>query len=555
MKPTICTTKQCRGGVPSLRCLAVAALVFVALAFASGAFAQAEQDAAAAVTEEGAGESDAGPSTDAEGEAPAEPRAEETLQADAEGPVDAAESAQTPEELTGDTGPADEAAAGDDDWGEFDDWEEEDGGGDSGAKAWGFQLGGFVEGLIAPRVVRSSASANEFVAAEARFRLNLDATHEIASARFRGDVYADGVDSRVWFDIRDASIFVRGGNWFSMRFGRQVLTWGTGDFLFLNDLFPKDFNSFFIGRADEYLKAPSNSVQTTFMMKKVGLDLIWTPIFEPDRFIDGERLSFFNPLLGEIQGDRTTFVDAEGNPQPASPIEPLFPEKRLRNGTIHGRLYGSAGPVELAAYGYVGFWPQPTALAGLPGDPANPPNVTYARLGAYGASIRAPLGGGLINIEGAFYDSFDDRAGADPTTPNSQFRGLAGYERELFPKFQMGLQYYLEYTLKYDELTATPPPGGTPGSYWPQYLPNRFRHVLTLRLTQFLVMDNLELSLFTFFSPDELDTYIRPRITYKIIEPLAIVVGANLMFGRHEYTFFGQLKENTNVYARVRYSF
>jgi hypothetical protein len=349
-------------------------------------------------------------------------------------------------------------------------------------------------------------------------------------------VYADGVESRVWFDIRDASIFVRGGNWFSMRFGRQVLTWGTGDFLFLNDLFPKDFNSFFIGRADEYLKAPSNSVQTTFMMKKVGLDLIWTPIFEPDRFINGERLSFFNPLIGEIQGDRS----------PLSPIQPLFPDKRLRNGTIHGRLYGSAGPVELAAYGYAGFWPQPLALTGLP-DPTNPPQLTYARLAVYGASVRAPLGGGLINVEGAFYDSFDDRVGTDPTTPNSQFRGLAGYERELFPKFQMGLQYYLEYTLKYDELQSN--------SLWPAYEQHEFRHLLTLRLTQFLVMDNLELSLFTFFSPDELDTYIRPRITYKIIEPLAIVVGANLMFGRHDYTFFGQLKENTNVYARLRYSF
>jgi hypothetical protein len=137
--------------------------------------------------------------------------------------------------------------------------------------------------------------------------------------------------------------------------------------------------------------------------------------------------------------------------------------------------------------------------------------------------------------------------GTDPTTPNSQFRGLAGYERELFPKFQMGLQYYLEYTLKYDELQSN--------SLWPAYEQHEFRHLLTLRLTQFLVMDNLELSLFTFFSPDELDTYIRPRITYKIIEPLAIVVGANLMFGRHDYTFFGQLKENTNVYARLRYSF
>ncbi len=540
MKPTICTTKQCHRGGGSLRCIAMAALVFAALALASSALGQVDQVSAAPNVEEGAGESDAGPSTKSPPEASADPRSEEALESDAEGPVNAADAADSPEELAGDVEPT-EQSGGDEDWGEFDDWDEEEGGGEgegsSGARGWGFQLGGFVEGLVAPRVVRSSASANEFAAAEARFRLNLDATHEIASARFRGDVYADGADSRVWFDIRDASIFVRGGTWFNMRFGRQVLTWGTGDFLFLNDLFPKDFNSFFIGRADEYLKAPSNSVQTTFMMKKVGLDLIWTPIFEPDRFINGERLSFFNPLLGQIQGDRSEF----------SPIQPLFPDKRLRNGSIHGRLYGSAGPVELAAYGYVGFWPQPIALTAIP-DPANPPpDLTYARLAVYGASVRAPLGGGLINVEGAFYDSFDDRLGTDPTTPNSQFRGLVGYERELFPKFQMGLQYYLEYTLKHDELLAN--------SLWREYEQHEFRHLITLRLTQFLVMDNLELSLFVFFSPDELDTYIRPRITYKIIEPLAIVVGANLMFGRDDYTFFGQLQENTNVYARLRYSF
>jgi len=480
MKSPMCPTKQCSRSLGWLRCVVVAALAFAALAFASGALAQDEQGS------------------------------------------------ETPEELAGDVEPLEDA--GDDDWGEFDEWEEEEGDG-SGGKASAFQLGGFVEGLTAARVVRSSASANEFVAGEARFRLNLDATHDIASARFRGDVFADGVEGRVWFDIRDASIFVRGGNWFNMRVGRQVLTWGTGDFLFLNDLFPKDFNSFFIGRADEYLKAPSNSIITTFNIKKVGLDLVWTPIFEPDRFIDGQRLSFFNPLVGDIIGDRS----------PLTPIQPLFPDKRLRNGTVHGRLYGTAGAVELAAYGYVGYWPQPLALD------LTALQVTYARLGAYGASVRAPLFGGLFNVEGAFYDSFEDREGTDATIPNSQFRGLVGYERELFPKFQMGLQYYLEYTFNHDELLEN--------SLWPEYEQHELRHMLTLRLTQLLVMDKLELSLFTFFSPDELDTYIRPRITYKIIEPLAIVVGANLMFGRHDYTFFGQLKENTNVYARLRYSF
>ena len=299
---------------------------FAALAFASGAFAQDEQDAARVHTEEGAGESDAGPSTDAECEPPAGPgrRSACKLRPKAQWTQPRAPRRRKSSLATSSRREQD---GGDEDWGEFDDWEEEDGGGDSGAKAWDFQLGGFVEGLVAPRVVRSSASASEFAAAEARFRLNLDATHEIASARFRGDVYADGVDGRVWFDIRDASIFVRGGNWFSMRFGRQVLTWGTGDFLFLNDLFPKDFNSFFIGRADEYLKAPSNSVQTTFMMKKVGLDLIWTPIFEPDRFINGERLSFFNPLTGEIQGDRSPFSPIR------TPVPRQAPAERNRSRT------------------------------------------------------------------------------------------------------------------------------------------------------------------------------------------------------------------------------
>lgn len=532
MKQTFCTTKRCRRGPGSLRCLAIAAAIAAVLALASGALAQEEQSGTPDPGEP-AGDVDEEPASSSSDVGP-DPEAEERLRDEAEGPVDAA-GAETAEELAGDTDPFEEV--GEEDWSEFDEWEEETPEGAPGTSAFQFQLGGFVEGLVAPRVVRSSASANELVANEARFRLNLDATHEIASARFRGDVFADAVARRIWFDIRDASVFIRASSWFNMRLGRQVLTWGTGDFLFLNDLFPKDFESFFIGRADEYLKAPSNSVITTFTIQKVGLDLVWTPIFEPDRFIDGERLSFFNPLVGEIIGDRS----------PITPIEPIYPEQRLRNGTVHGRLYGTVRAYELAAYGYVGYWPQPIAFTVDPADPNVVTGLTYGRLGVYGASVRGPMFGGLFNVEVAYYDSFKDRDGTDPTLPNSQFRGLVGYERELFPKFQMGLQYYLEYILDYDELESN--------SFFPQYEQDEFRHVLTLRLTQLLVLDRLELSLFTFFSPNELDTYIRPRITYKIIDPLAFVVGANLMFGRDDYTFFGQLKENTNVYVRMRYSF
>ena len=41
------------------------------------------------------------------------------------------------------------------------------------------------------------------------------------------------------------------GNAFDVKIGQQVLTWGTGDYVFLNDLFPKDYPSFFAGRSDD----------------------------------------------------------------------------------------------------------------------------------------------------------------------------------------------------------------------------------------------------------------------------------------------------------------
>ena len=69
----------------------------------------------------------------------------------------------------------------------------------------------------------------------------------------------------------------------------------------------------------------------------------------------------------------------------------------------------------------------------------------------YGApAFAGNLLGGIANIEGAYYDSRDDRDGTDPLIRNSEIRGLAGYERELVANFMLGLQYYLEWLQNYD---------------------------------------------------------------------------------------------------------
>lgn len=54
-------------------------------------------------------------------------------------------------------------------------------------------------------------------------------------------------------DLREAYLDYTTENC-DFRLGRQFVTWGVGDLLFINDVFSKDYVSFFAGRPLEYLK-------------------------------------------------------------------------------------------------------------------------------------------------------------------------------------------------------------------------------------------------------------------------------------------------------------
>ena len=79
--------------------------------------------------------------------------------------------------------------------------------------------------------------------------------------------------------------------------------------------------------------------------------------------------------------------------------------------------------------------------------------------------------------------------------------------------------------------------------------------VITLQLTQLLMNHNLELSLSAYYSPDDQDAYLRPKISYSYTDHVTMEVGANLFWGEDSHTFFGQFEKNTNIYAAARYNF
>jgi len=361
---------------------------------------------------------------------------------------------------------------------------------------------------------------------ETRLQLDFSTYTNWADFKLKTDVFGDLITEQGDFDLREAYIFTRPADRMDVKIGRQILTWGTGDLLFINDMFPKDWNSFFIGRDSEYLKAPSDAIKVSLFSDSANIDIVYTPQFDPDRFIDGEYVSYWNGNLARSAG-RDAIVHTDR------------PDRWFQDDEVAVRVYKNISNYELALYGYHGFWKSPAGQT-VSGQ------AIFPDLNVYGASVRGTVGKGIGNLEVGYYDSADDRGGKNFLISNSQMRYLAGYTQELAKDLTGGLQYYIEQTLNYSEYENSVSSGP---------LADQYRHVLTGRLTKLLMNQNLRASLFGYFSPTDKDAYFRPNIQYKASDNLLLEAGANIFFGDYPHTFFAQFENNTNIYTALRYSF
>ena len=333
-----------------------------------------------------------------------------------------------------------------------------------------------------------------------------------------------------FLDLREASAEFSPMPWMDVKVGRQILTWGTGDLVFINDLFPKDWNSFFIGRDEEYLKAPSDALKISVFTDLVNVDAVYVPRFDPDRFIDGRRLSYWSSNLGR-QAGRDAVVEAD------------IPDQWFDDQEWHARAYKTVAGYELAAYGYWGYWKSP-------GGQRPWGHATFPRLSVYGASARGQLGKGIANVEAGYYHSRQDEDGDDRLVNNGQWRFLAGYEQDL-PRIArdltVGVQYYVELMEDHNSYRDALPRAAKEA--------DQARQLLTFRVTKLLMNQNLKLSFFAYYSPTDSDAHLRPKVSYKIDDHWTAEVGGNIFFGTSDHTFFGQFEKNTNIYAALRYGF
>ncbi len=347
---------------------------------------------------------------------------------------------------------------------------------------------------------------------------------------YKGDFTLDEYfQTRGSYTVRELNIAFSPTRLMDFKVGRQVLTWGTGDYLFINDLFPKDYVSFYLGREDEYLKKPSDALRLSLYPKIFNFDFVLIPFFTPNTLPQGERLSFFDSFEGGITGR-----DSQRNA-----VKPAHQGNNLQYAL---RLYRTFGSAEGAFYYYRGFDPSPRSYL----DETNR-QLFYQRLDAYGASLRGPCAGGIGNIEFGYYRSRQDANGANRLIENSMFKWLIGYEKDFGHDFKIGGQYLYEQKLNYSQYQQA--------LLVDDYSWDKQRHLLTQRLTKLYKNQTVMLGLFNFWSPSDKDGYVRLFCAYDLTDQWKLTLGFNLPWGEDDITDFGMMKKNKNVFLRLRYSF
>lgn len=391
---------------------------------------------------------------------------------------------------------------------------------------------GFILGSYAARFDSTDGqrtAPSDFLLGEERFQLKMTASSPEGQIRgfVKTDFVRDEIDRDASVEIREAYLSYGTGP-LDLSIGRQIHTWGAGDLLFINDLFPKDYAALFSGRPMEYMKKSSSGVKASIYGRSVNLDLVLTPFFEADELPPAGRFLMFDPFPGL-----------------ANRVESK-PRADVENAEIAARLRRSVAGFDVSFYAFRGFYRIPSMRPDSMTAPTEL-SLVYPKLASYGASAQGNALGGVLSLDAGYHDSREDRDGANPVIPNSEIRFLIGYQRSPWSDTTIGFQYYGEYMRHYDRYEATLPSG------FPKR--DRLRQVLTIRVMQSLKYQTWRLSLFAFWSPDDEDCYVIPEVTHRLSDELSLAVGANIFAGSSPDTFFGQLRDNDNLYFTARYDF
>lgn len=317
--------------------------------------------------------------------------------------------------------------------------------------------------------------------------------------------------------IREAYVDWAASSMWNFRAGRQVMTWGVSDYLYVNDIFPKNFDAFFSGAVFDRLKEPVDALRAlTYVADSTELEVVISRS-RSDRTPGAARFTGAHVMLGSVEQRDSDSPD------------------------IAARASRHVSGWDLA--GYVASFRSREARHYLtPGGLAH----DYPRLDHLGVSASSNFASGVLWVEAAV------RKGSERQERvvsryylGSSARSIVGYSREVGPDFTATVQLQLEAPLNRDRYRGNLAAGVRSVS--------TVAGMLYLRLDRRWANQTRQLGVQAFLG-DEGDSHVNPFMSWSPFDGLTLEAGGHLFSGQFD-TRFGNVEHDSNIYALSRYSF
>ncbi len=342
----------------------------------------------------------------------------------------------------------------------------------------------------------------------------------------------------------DAFLNLEREGW-SLKVGRQFITWGRADSLRPTDVFKRHDLTDLIENREE----ATDAVKLDLVRGAWTLEGIWAPVFNPD-------------IVSFRAENRWTGLPAETEVPGVGRVSLSFREDRrqrppgtLGSGQVGVRLGGSARGWDFTGMYYYGYDRVPTIIRReiASFDPiARAATITlvpiHKRIHVIGGDVATVISGWGLRGEAAYTLTADLDPGViginDP-----YFRFSGGVDRT-FSRLPIGesLSVIVQYALDTEPRQ--------PGPLNQQEVDPRlhpFRHALVLnniwKYTEFI-----RLNLKAYVNLEQGDFVLQPEISWQPIDSMTVVVGGDVLGGRPN-TFFGQFRDNDRIRFRISYAF
>ncbi|MDP8257231.1 MAG: hypothetical protein P9M14_15910 [Candidatus Alcyoniella australis] len=348
--------------------------------------------------------------------------------------------------------------------------------------------------------------------------------------------------------------------YFAVAAGRRIYQWGDAyEYNPIDVVNPDDLSSFFTYDKSER-KIGVWMLEGDLFLGPARLEVVWIPLFEPDRIPSDPDQSIWVPHQLRIINTLATDFDFY--------IEEL-PEKRpeptLNNSEVAARLGLSLRGWDIYAVAFDGFDDFPTyridtyASKLLSGDFLQLQRV-YQRVNVYGLSVSTGVGGVGLRFEGSFttpkwylyelpvdvdnadlnYETawaFLNFVGKDYRTRKATVDGIVAADY-MWESGRVVAQYFHLQILDYE----------------PRLFDAEMESGTILNVEQAFLEDMLAFSVSGFYNFAHGDWLLHPGVDYLFTDDFALQLSAYIM-GGEEDTRFGEFDKNDMLVLRAKYNF